>query len=199
MADCTASADHTSAPDYDLDEQLELTHPRQYRALFDETRADIVNLLLERAATTSDLAQALGKPKGTIGHHLKTLADAGLVRVVRTKRVRAIDAIYYGRTARVFLFDRIGEATNQPQRTMEIASSEVAHVPAGSQLPQTVGLRHVRIPAERAEEWKRRLHELVDEFVREPRSGEVSYGLLVGLYPTDRPSLPSPEGAGEDG
>ncbi|MDV6014269.1 winged helix-turn-helix domain-containing protein [Haloechinothrix sp. LS1_15] len=193
MADQTEPSDRFQVPDYELDDELELTSHQQYRALFHDTRAEIVNLLLERAATTSDLAEALDKPKGTVGHHLKILAEAGLVRVVRTERVRAIDAKYYGRTARVFLFNRVGEAVNQPQRTISLAAHEIADVSADSELPQTVGLRHVRIPAERAEQWKQRLHALVDEFVREPRGGDVTFGLLIGLYPTRRQSLPDTE------
>lgn len=62
-------ADH-KAPDYELDEILDLDQPEQFKALFEETRLAIVDLLLERAATTKDLAEALDKPKGTIGHHL---------------------------------------------------------------------------------------------------------------------------------
>ena len=43
-------------------------------------------LLRERAASTSELAVALEAPKGTVGHHLKVLESAGLIRVVRTAR-----------------------------------------------------------------------------------------------------------------
>ena len=41
-------------------------------------------------------------PKGTVGHHLKVLETAGLVRVVRTRQVRALTEKYYGRVARLF-------------------------------------------------------------------------------------------------
>lgn len=58
--------------------------------------------LRERAATVSELAAALGRPKSTVAHHVSALADAELLKVVRTRRVRAIDERYYGRTARVF-------------------------------------------------------------------------------------------------
>ena len=56
----------------------------------EETRQAIVALLRERAATVSELAAVLDKPKGTLGHHMQVLADAGLVQVVRTKKVRAL-------------------------------------------------------------------------------------------------------------
>ena len=37
------------------------------KAVADDTRMDILNLLLEKAATVSQLAEALGKPKGRSG------------------------------------------------------------------------------------------------------------------------------------
>ena len=194
-------ADQSRCPDYDLLEGLELTSPAQCRALFDDTRTQIVSLLLERAATTSELAEVLGKPKGTIGHHLKVLEDAGLVRVVRTERVRALEAKYYGRTARTFFYHHVGEALDAPQRILATAAAEIATVPTGpTQAPGVPGsreamanLRHARIPADRAEEWAGRLNDLVDEFTREARAGDVTYALVVGLYPTRRPPLPPTE------
>lgn len=185
-------ADHTAAPDYELTETLPLTEPAQYRALFEPTRQEIVSILLERAATTSELADVLGKPKGTVGHHLKVLKDAGLVRVVRTRRVRALEAKYYGRTARAFLFHEVGEAVGVPQRVLSAAAAEVAAVPQDTDLPVIGNIRYARIPAERAQEWGRRLEELLVEFTREPRAGDVTYGLVVGIYPTGRPALPDP-------
>lgn len=189
--------DHTAVPDYELAETLELTEPQQYRALFEKTRHEIVSVLLERAATTSELAEVLGKPKGTVGHHLKVLEDAGLVRVVRTKRVRALEARYYGRTARAFLFHKIGEATGEPERVLSTAAAEIAAVPSDTDLPVIGNIRYVRIPTDRAEKWGRRLEHLLVEFAREPRAGDVTYGLVVGIYPTERPALPDP--ANEEG
>ena len=77
--------------------------PRQLRALGDVLRARIVGLLRERSASTTELATALETPKGTVAHHLKVLETAGLVRVVRTRKVRALTEKYYGRVARLFV------------------------------------------------------------------------------------------------
>lgn len=190
-------ADHSGTPDYDLPEALELQTPEQYKALFEPTRTEIVTLLLERAATTSELATTLGKPKGTIGHHLKVLAEAGLVHVVRTKRVRALEAKYYGRTARTFYYHRVNDAVGNEQRLLTRATNEVAVVPADTDQLLGAGLRYARIPAERAAQWHRRMADLVIEFAAEPREGETTYGLVFALYPTDRPAMatedPGPE------
>ena len=74
----------------------------QLRALGDFTRGRIIGLLGQRAASTTELAAALDMPKGTVGHHVKVLEKAGLVRVVRTRQVRALTEKYYGRVARLF-------------------------------------------------------------------------------------------------
>jgi DNA-binding transcriptional ArsR family regulator len=180
--------DH-SAPDYDLAATLTLAEPVQYRALFEPTRSQIASLLLDRAATTSELAEILEKPKGTIGFHLKALESAGLVRVVRTRRVRALEAKYYGRTARVFLFEPVGKAEGAIAGQFRQAADEAGAVSAGIDLPVNGGVRYARIPASRAQAWSDRVHALLDEFDREPRVGEQVFGLVVGIYPTDRPRL----------
>ena len=66
-----------------------MRRPDQFRTVGDPTRQRIISLLSERA-TTSQLAEALRQPKGSVGHHLKVLEEAGLIRVVRTRQVRAI-------------------------------------------------------------------------------------------------------------
>src|SRR4051812_33085484 len=89
-------------PDYELADRIALTEPGQVKAISHPLRTTILGLLHERAATVSELAVALGRPKSTVAHHVKVLAETGLVRVVRSRRVRAIDERFYGRTARMF-------------------------------------------------------------------------------------------------
>ena len=190
-----AQATTPSVPDYEVDDVLALDTVDQYRALFEDTRLLIVDLLTERAATTSQLADALDIPKGTIGHHLGVLEDGGLVRVVRTERVRAIEAKYYGRTARTFELAYRPDAGIGPTTLMSAAVSEMEATAAAR--PHDTGgsgistVRYARIPPDRVEEWAERLGRLADEFVSSPRDGDVVYGLALALYPTRRPSLPS--------
>jgi DNA-binding transcriptional ArsR family regulator len=81
-----------------------VSDPAQLRALADDLRGRIVSLLRERAWSTQQLARELELPKGTVGHHLKVLERAGLIRVVHTRKVRAVTEKFYGRVARLFLF-----------------------------------------------------------------------------------------------
>lgn len=207
MTDETALPDHGTpeepeqaavVPDYDLLDALTLEDPAQYRALFEETRQAIVALLRERAATVSELAAVLDKPKGTLGHHMQVLADAGLVQVVRTKKVRALEAKYWGRTARIFFYEHLD--TGHAQRVLARAASEVgqaeAHADAAGLNAATVldvNRRDARIPDERAREFRHRLGELLNEFADEPRSGDQTYALVYGIFPSATPSLPTAE------
>lgn len=82
---------------------LVVDEPQPLRALAHDLRTKIVASLREQARSVTELAEELDVPKGTVGHHVKVLEDAGLIRVVRTRRVRALTEKFYGRTARLFL------------------------------------------------------------------------------------------------
>lgn len=181
-------------PDYDFaQEVLEVTEPEQYRAIGDATRQRIISLLTERAATTSQLAEALGQPKGSVGHHLKVLESAGLIRVVRTRQVRALTEKYYGRTARLFMFSDMDESeATEPFMFFRQAMNEyVDPDPEGPEAGGWSTLRHARIPAEKAQEFYEKVLELADEFAEyESMPRERVYGFVAGVYLTDLPELP---------
>ena len=61
----------------------------QVQAIGNRLRTTILGLLHERAASVSEIAAAVDRPKSTVAYHVNVLSDAGLVRVVRTRRVRA--------------------------------------------------------------------------------------------------------------
>jgi len=180
-------------PDYELAERLALTRPEQVKALSHPLRTVVLRLLHERAATVSELAAALGRPKSTVAHHVKVLTEAGLLQVVRTRRVRAIEERFYGRTARMFYVaverSRGGEELPQDFNDFEVAAEESAAAYLDGKLWGFI--RHARITEEQAGEFWERLAELVREFDVLPRSGDTMYGLAVGIYPTDLPTLPS--------
>src|SRR5713101_2377410 len=121
-------AGNPSPPDYDLADRIALTAPSQVKAISHPLRTTILGLLHERAATVTELAVALGRPKSTLAHHVKVLTEAGLVRVVRTRRVRAIEERFYGRTARIFYVgvERSPDGDNLPLdfNDLEVAARE---------------------------------------------------------------------------
>lgn len=189
----------TGSPDYELAEVTEVSGTDQFRAFGDDTRRKVLGLLSEKAATTSQLAEAIGVPKGSVGHHLKVLEGAGLIRVVRTRQVRALTEKYYGRVARVFKFvDSEGAVTAEPFVFFRRAMSEYAP-PEGGEPPELrAEIRHARIPPSRAWEFADRVRELADEFGRQEKvPGESVYGFVAGVYLTDWPELPGAREAEE--
>ena len=102
--------------------------PRERSALnivVEQNLNTILGLLHERAATVSELAVALERPKSTVAHHVKVLNEAGLVQVVRTRRVRAIEERFYGRTARMF-YVAVERSTDGDDLPREFNDFEVA-------------------------------------------------------------------------
>src|SRR5579871_1367073 len=185
-----------SPPDYELADRIALTRPSQVKALSHPLRNVILGLLHERAATITELAGALERPKSTVAHHVKMLAESGLVRVVRTRRVRAIEERFYGRTARMFYVgvERGPEGEEMPRdfNDFEVAAHESAAAFRDGKLWGFI--RHARITESQAQEFWQRISDLVDEFDRLPRSGETMYGFAIGVYPTDYPTLPAERG-----
>src|SRR5690349_14198435 len=193
MLVCLAVGDNPSPPDYELADRIALTRPAQVKAIGHPLRTTILGLLHERAATVSELAVALERPKSTIAHHVKVLNEAGLVQVVRTRRVRAIEERFYGRTARMFYVavERSADGDDLPRdfNDFEVAARESAAAYRDGKLWGFI--RHARISEEQASGFWERMAELVADFDRLPRSGETMYGFAVGVYPTDQPMLPS--------
>ena len=181
-----------SPPDYDLADRIALTRPSQVKALSHPLRTTILGLLHERAATVSELAVALERPKSTVAHHVKVLTEAGLVQVVRTRRVRAIDERFYGRTARMFYVEvepsPDGEELPRDFNDFEVAARESAAAFRDGKLRGFI--RHARITQAQASEFWERMAELVAEFDQLPRTGKTVYGFAVGVFPADHPTLP---------
>ena len=176
------------APDYDLDETVEITTPRQLSALGNPARFRILGLLSERAASTTELSKALGTPKGTVAHHLKVLEDAGLVKVVRTRQVRAMTERYYGRVGQVSVL-KVEGSPSDSGLTLQQAIAEIAASP-DPEGTVTSFIRHARIPESKAKRFAERLERLANEFDGAVE-GERVYGVAAALWLSDWPALPA--------
>lgn len=161
--------------------------PEQASVFNERTRTDIMVMLAERPATTTHLAEALDKPKGTIGHHLKALEEAGLIAVVRTRQVRAITEKYYGRVARTYVFPNLDEDATEDHGFISEMMQEWRQ--PSSEEAAAFTLRHARIPNDRAAEFALEIVRIAEDFASMDRGGSTVYGFIAGIYPTDRPSL----------
>jgi DNA-binding transcriptional ArsR family regulator len=182
-------------PDYDLDEMVVVTAPGQLRALADPLRTTLLELLLERAATVTEMAQSVDRPKSTVAYHVNLLLDAGLLRVVRTRRVRAIEERYYGRVARTIY---IGVLSRPEDKQVVAAINGLAEAAAESAAAHAADqlrclLVHARIPIGEVRSFWAQVQDIARRFAQIPRAGDQVYGFTAGLYPTNTPTLPDVE------
>jgi len=174
-----------SEHDYEADDVLVVSDREGLRALANDLRVRIVAELRDRARSITELAQELGLPKGTVGHHVKVLENAGLVRVVRTRKVRALTERYYGRTARLFIVK--GEEYPDEVRDfvaggLRRAAEELRPPTEGEE--STSAYVHARLTPEDARRFTRRLEKLLDDFQAADTPEGTSYGIVYALYPT---------------
>jgi DNA-binding transcriptional ArsR family regulator len=175
---------------------LVVQEPQQLRALADEMRARIVLLIRERAASVTDLSERLSVPKGTVGHHVKVLEKAGLIRVVRTRKVRAMTEKYYGRVARLFVLrsdedlpEELAGGVLTALMLRQTADELLASRPDEDQS----ALLHARLNAEDLRRFQRRLNSLVADFREaETPDGEMQV-FAFALFRSD--SVIAPRGS----
>lgn len=184
--DQASPAGEAHALDYEIEDAVVLSSSAQLKAIANSTRSDVLNLLSERAATVSQLAEALGKPKGTVGYHTKVLEDAGLIRVVRTNQVRAMTEKYYGRTGRTLVFGKTPKADDP----LWFVNDSLKHMKLDTDAAFPMFTSRVaRIPEEHVAAFAERIIELAEEFLEIPRDGDTVYGFLAGVFPTDHPAF----------
>jgi DNA-binding transcriptional ArsR family regulator len=169
--------------DYEAEDTLLVSEPPQLRALSDPFRTQLIQLLRDRAQSTQEIAEDLGIPKGTVGHHLKVLESAGLIRVVRTRKVRAVTEKFYGRTARLFLYQTEDPADGRAISaiTLRQAASEVER--AG--FATGFGLVRARLTEKDVGRFERRVMKLMDDFRAADTPGGKPRSLTTGVWGTD--------------
>ena len=172
---------------YDLEDTVVADSPARLKAIANPLRSLILDLVLERAMTVSELSARVRKPRGTVAHHVDVLTDAGLLKVTATRKVRAIEERFYGRTAHTIVFPDSAMDGDLPFVADARAEADLS---AGEECGGGFTLRHARIPAETAKEFTERVMALALEFTRLPRGGSQEYAFYVGVFPTNRPVAP---------
>lgn len=180
--------------DYELADVVVADTPTRLKALGHPLRSLLVDLVLERAMTVTELAELVGKPRGSVAHHVDVLVEAGMLQVVRTRRVRALEERYYGRTGRTIVFPEHAHTSHDLPFAADVRREMVFDGPADT--PGGFTYRRARIPAERAAEFTERVMALALEFTQLPRAGDQEFGFYVGVFPTNR--LPGRGGPTDD-
>ena len=172
----------------ELPATMPITTVEQLKAFADPVRTRIMSIIQNQPATAKQIADRLGIPPGTAGHHLQVLEAAGLAQVAARRLVRGIVAKYYTRTARIFNFNLPPEVVGAPEVTLKMLSDargELCETMAviGDDASLLTAFPHLRMSEQRLEEFHARLEALVDEFIDGPpdEEGQV-YGLSVAFF-----------------
>ena len=156
--------------------------PEQFKALGHPMRHRLLFALGQDQATISQLAAALGSNKGTIAHHLKVLAGAGLVRPAGTRQVRGGTEQYYRRASPGLKYDDTA--------TTEVAFRALAAEIAAAAPDPFLVLRTLRLTPEHARQLTATLRDLAHQ--PEDAADQPRYGLLLGLYQPAQAPPPTP-------
>jgi DNA-binding transcriptional ArsR family regulator len=165
--------------------ELTLDSKGQLKALADRTRSKILRILEDAPASAKQLSAMLSMTHGRVGHHLKVLRDAGLIKVVEERQVRAVSERFYGLSHDSLRFavdstDRLGFLFGQ-------ASQEAA--PSSRQPFEPPGMFvTARLKPQAVQDFHKRLLALVAEFhdAADPDGSDV-FGMVGAVFTTDMP------------
>src|SRR4051812_44703323 len=107
--------------------------PRLVKALAHPLRVQILSTLEDRVASPSDLATELNAPLGNVSYHVRTLADLGLVKLVKRRTRRGAVEHYYQARGRAQVTNRAwAQVPGVVKRSMVAAALEQAVDAAGA-------------------------------------------------------------------
>ncbi|MFE6974250.1 ArsR/SmtB family transcription factor [Streptomyces sp. NPDC057682] len=146
-------------PTDDLPETIHVTTDEQLRAVSNLTRHRIMAVLRFEPATITQIADRVGLAKGSSSYHVRLLERAGLVKVVRTRKVRGVMERYYAMAARSITLPDPGEGG--PDVLMRHA---VADLEASPVEDRHVRMAHLRLTDAQFAELGERLQSLANEY-----------------------------------
>jgi DNA-binding transcriptional ArsR family regulator len=160
------------------------------RALASALRLRILRLCSDEALTNKELAARLGRNPASVLHHVRTLVDTGFLAADPVRRgSRGSREVPYRATGKSWLMDvddRWPLASGDPMLAAFL--EEVAEVGERRLQSSRLGLR---LSAPDLEEFRARLHGLLDEYARRPTDphGE-RWSLYLGMHPEARGVVP---------
>ncbi|MFF2569019.1 ArsR/SmtB family transcription factor [Streptomyces sp. NPDC058084] len=164
-------------PNDDLPETFHVTSDEQLRAVSNLTRHRIMAVLRFEPATITQIAERVGLAKGSSSYHVRLLERAGLVKVVRTRKVRGVTERYYAMAARSIVLPETG--AGQPDVLMRHAVADLEASPADG--ARHVGMAHLRLTEEQFAELGARLEALAKEYreLSDPSLPDVSLAFAL--------------------
>jgi predicted ArsR family transcriptional regulator len=151
------------------------------RALASALRLRILRTCYSEALTNKEIADRLGRNPATVLHHVRTLVDTGFLAAEPVRRgARGSREVPYRATGKSWLMD-VDDRPNRRDPMLQAFLEEVAVV--GEQHLQSSRLG-LRLSAADLEEFRNRLHGLLDEYARRPPDpGAERWSLYLGMHP----------------
>jgi predicted ArsR family transcriptional regulator len=152
------------------------------RALASALRLRILRLCLSEPLTNKEIAARLGRNPATVLHHVRTLVDTGFLEALPARRgTRGSREVPYRATGKSWLMDVDDRPPPAHDPMLAAFLEEIAEV--GEQRLQSSRLALRLSPAD-LDEFRRRLHGLLDEYARRPVDprGE-RWSLYLGMHP----------------
>ena len=175
--------------------------PRLVKALAHPLRVQILGVLEERVASPSDLAEELGAPLGNVSYHVRTLADLGLLKLVRRRTRRGAVEHYYQARGRAQVSDRAwAQVPGVVKRSMVAVALEQAIDHAGAAAAaggfdgeqSNLSRQSARLDAEGFAELSKAVSKLHDELaaiqqrsdkrLKGKEDGAITAGLVTMLF-----------------
>ena len=152
------------------------------RAVASAVRLRILRLCLSEALTNKEIAARLGGDPASVLHHVRTLVDTGFLVALPVRRgVRGSREVPYRATGKSWLMDIDDRPPPAHDPMLAAFLEEVAAV--GEQRLQSSRLG-LRLSASDMEEFRARLHGVLDEFARRPPDPDGErWSLYLGMHP----------------
>jgi DNA-binding transcriptional ArsR family regulator len=152
------------------------------RALASAVRLRILRLCLHEALTNKEIAARLGRNPATVLHHVRTLVDTGFLAADQERRgARGAREVPYRATGKSWLMDDAGGPGPGSDVLLAAFRQEVAAVGEERLESTRLGLQ---LGPEAMEEFRRRLHGLLDDYARRPADpGGQRWSVYLGMHP----------------
>jgi DNA-binding transcriptional ArsR family regulator len=156
------------------------------RAYVHPVRIEMAKRLARAEMTLSQLAAAMGTIPANLSRHLKRLADAGLVALVRTKDTGKNLEKYYRARAKAFRVERGGEPKDKARAALAILRDGLEDALSEGNPPLDGSLAYmanVRLGKKKKAELYARLERLVEEFAGFHDETGESLVMSLAVYP----------------
>lgn len=184
------------------DEVFEIDDAETFEMLVDPIRVEMIERLFDPASVT-ELAEAMNVPRTRLYHHVRLLEQAGMIRVVQTRRRGAIPEKIYQAAAKTYTPSQRFLAESPPGQfaaaivdsllswtradiLRSVAEGRVRFGEGAERGKRAVMLRHlVTLSPQRRDQFMSELSELVNRYRQDDPDGEPLAATIL-VYPSSR-------------